>query len=81
MLIGPSGAGRQLDFRSFPGASFRTWIVSDPSAFVTIPGTMGRLIRKRLIGFSIRGWVLPSYIVTNQKAFTGGRPSFGKWPA
>jgi len=33
---------------------------------------MGELIRYRLIGFSISNCVLPSYIVTDQKALAGG---------
>ena len=47
-------------------------MVSDPSAPVVISGSIGELIRYRLIGFSIRSCVFPSYMVTDQKAFTGG---------
>ena len=46
--------------------------VRDPSAFVFMSGSIGELIRYLFIGFSIRNWVLPSYIVTDQNAFTGG---------
>jgi hypothetical protein len=34
--------------------------------------SIGVLIRQRLIGFSINRCDLPSYMVTDQKAFTGG---------
>ena len=34
-------------------------LVSEPSSFFFMSGSMGELIRLRLIGFSIRSWVLP----------------------
>src|SRR5882757_8081437 len=46
--------------------------VNEPSVFVFMPGSIGELIRYRLIGFSISNCVLPSYMVTDQNAFTGG---------
>src|SRR5258707_14682544 len=46
--------------------------VNEPSAFDLMPGSIGELIRYRLIGFSISNCVLPSYMVTDQNAFTGG---------
>jgi len=52
--------------------------VSDPSAFFFSSGCMGALMRKRLIGFATRNCVLPSYIVTDQKALTGGSWSLAK---
>jgi hypothetical protein len=43
-----------------------------------MPGSIGELIRYRLIGFSISNWLLPSYMVTDQKASTGGNCPAGK---
>ena len=48
------------------------YIVNDPSASFIISGTIGELIKYRLIGFSMRSYVLPSYMVTDQNALTGG---------
>lgn len=42
------------------------------SAFFFISGNIGELIRYLLIIFSIRSWVLLSYVVKDQNAFTGG---------
>jgi len=47
-------------------------MVSEPSWFSFRFGSIGELIRYRLIGFLISNCVLPSYIVTDQKALTGG---------
>ncbi len=49
--------------------------VSEPSGFFFKLGSIGELMRQRLIGVSINSCVLPSYIVTDQKALTGG-----SWP-
>ena len=47
-------------------------MVSEPSAFFLRAGSIGELIRYRLIGFSISICVLPSYMVTDQNALAGG---------
>ena len=52
--------------------------MSDPSGFVFISGSIGELIRYRLIGFLIKNWLLPSYIVTDQNALTGGSSPLAK---
>src|SRR5947199_10001655 len=70
--ISPFGAGNQLDSLSAPGESFWICNVREPSGFFFRPGSIGELIRYRLIGFSISNWLLPSYIVTDQNASTGG---------
>jgi hypothetical protein len=56
---------------SAPGDLFWMYSVSDPAAFVFMAGSIGELIRYRLMGFSIRSCVFPSYMVSDQKAFTG----------
>src|SRR5439155_26130859 len=66
------GAGSQLLSLSAPGLFFWMYSVSDPSEFFFMFGIIGELMRYRLIGFLISSCVLPSYIVTDQKAFTGG---------
>src|SRR5438094_10216084 len=70
--ISPFGAGSQLASLSAPGESFWICSVREPSAFFFMPDSIGELIRYRLIGFSISNWLLPSYIVTDQTASTGG---------
>ena len=70
------GAGSQFDSLSAPGDLFWMYNVNEPSASVFMPESMGELIRYQSIGFSISSCVLPSYMVTDQNAFTGG-----SWPA
>src|SRR5580704_17296830 len=72
------GAGSQLDSLSTPGLSFWMLRVSEPSAFFFMFGSIGELMRYRFIGFLMRSWLLPSYMVTDQKAFTGGSCPAGK---
>src|SRR5437899_11004564 len=76
--MSPFGAGSQLDSLSAPGDLFWMYSVNEPSAFFFMPGSIGELIRYRLIGFSISNCVLPSYIVTDQKASTGGYSPAGQ---
>src|SRR6266852_3710305 len=76
--MSPSGAGSQLDSFSVPGDLFWMYSVREPSAFFFMPGSIGELIKYRLIGFSISNWLLPSYMVTDQKASTGGNCPAGK---
>src|SRR5438128_6313114 len=76
--MSPFGAGSQLDSLSAPGDLFWMYRVSEPSAFLFMPDSIGELIRYRLIGFSISNCVLPSYIVTDQNASTGGYCPAGK---
>src|SRR5260370_22911527 len=73
--MSPFGAGSQLDSLSAPGDLFWMYSVNEPSGFFFMPGNIGELIRYRLIGFSISNCVLPSYMVTDQNAFTGGETS------
>jgi len=47
-------------------------MVSEPLSLFFRFGSMGELIRYRLIGFLMSSCVLPSYIVTDQKALSGG---------
>ena len=54
------------------------YIVSEPSAFFFRFGNIGELIKYRLMGFSLSSWLFPSYIVTDQNAFTGGSCPAGK---
>src|SRR5258707_15137865 len=76
--MSPFGAGSQLDSLSAPGDLFWMYSVNEPSGFFFMPGNIGELIRYRLIGFSISNCVLPSYMVTDQNAFTGGNWSARK---
>src|SRR5438132_4246542 len=76
--IASLGAGNQFDSLSAPGDLFWMYSVNEPSAFFFMPGSIGELIRYRLIGFSISNCVLPSYMVTDQNAFTGGDCPAGK---
>src|SRR5580704_4875923 len=74
----PLGAGSQFDSLLLPGESFWIYSVSESSSFFFMLGSIGELIRKRLIGFLISSCDVPSYIVTDQNAFTGGRLPFVK---
>src|SRR3954454_24462152 len=76
--MSPFGAGSQLDSLSAPGDLFWMCSVNEPSEFFFMPGSIGELIRYRSIGFSISNWLLPSYMVTDQKASTGGNCPAGK---
>src|SRR5882757_5480182 len=76
--MSPFGAGSQLASLSAPGDLFWMYSVNEPSGFFFMPGSIGELIRYRLIGFSISSWLLPSYMVTDQKASTGGNRPDGK---
>ena len=53
-------------------------ILPPAQLFLFMLGSIGELIKYRSIGFLMSNCVFPSYIVTDQNAFTGGYSSFAK---
>src|SRR6476660_3874842 len=75
-LNAPSGAGSQFDCFCVPGESCWTYTSSDPSRLY-FSGIHPAMLY-RLIGLAARK-LCASYIVKDQKAFTGGRSPLSKW--
>src|SRR3981189_1249741 len=76
--MGRFGGRIQFDSLSAPGDLFWMCRVRETSAFFFMPASNGEVHGNPLIGFSISNCVLPSYMVTDQKASTGGNCPAGK---
>src|SRR3954467_7282074 len=72
----PAGAGSQFGSLCVPGESCWTYTSSGPSGLY-FNGIHPAMLY-RLIGLATRK-LAASYIVVDQKAFTGGRPPLSKW--